>query len=340
MKGNQTDLRYDISVIVATYNQELSKTLKTINSILIQKGVTIQLIIADDGSESNNFVHIKNYLEGKGIENYTLLQNDRNVGTVKNIIRCRSICNSKYTKLISPGDFLYGEFVLKKWMDFMEGASIAVSFSNVIYYENINDNIKPIKFKAFPQNIQIYKSKNKYEKRTLYQLVYNDYWLGSSVLCRTDVMFKYLKLIEGKVKYGEDNIYRIMASDEIDRGYFECSTMLYEYNIGVSSLAQKDDKWHKALLKDWYVTSQIILENSFLPKRVKEKLCFFSNWKRTNGNRGFSTGNMGFGKFVLKLIWLYINIPGLFFLHVKRYIHPRYTNILLDTKIINMINAI
>ncbi len=340
MNCNPTQTRYDISVIVVTYNQDVNKTLTTIHSILIQKDVTIQLIVADDGSDCDNFTYIKNYLESKKVEGYVLLNNNDNVGTVKNIIRCKSVCNSKYTKLISPGDFLYGDFVLKKWMDFMERGALAASFSNVIYYQNVDNTITPIKFKSFPQNTQIYQSKDKYGKRAFYQLVYNDYWLGSAVFCRTDVMFQYLKLIDGKVKYGEDNIYRIMAGDEIRRGYFKCNTMLYEYNIGVSSLAQRDDKWHRALLNDWYVTSRIILANSSLPKRVKKKLQFFSNWKMENANRGFSVGNMRLGRFILKLIVLYMNIPGLFLWHLKRYIHPRYTSTSLDMKLINRINSI
>lgn len=340
MNYNLQEPEYDISVIVATYNQDFHKTLLTIHSIIIQKEVKIQLIVADDGSDCNNFVYIKNYLKSKNVENYVLLENDKNMGTVKNFIRCRSVCSSKYTKLISPGDFLYGESVLKQWMDFMESKKIDASFSDVIYYQNIDNIITPIKFKSFPQNNHIYRLEDKCRKRAFYQLVYNDYWLGSSTFCKTDVMFKYLDLINDRVKYGEDNIYRIMAGDDIARGYFEKDTMLYEYNIGVSAQAQRNDKWYKALLNDWYATSQIILERSCLPKKTKRKLYYFSHWKLTSGNRGFSSGNTGWGRFILKLIRLYIHIPGLLIWHIKRYIHPRYTNTFLDMEILNKINQV
>lgn len=340
MKCNLQESEYDISVIVATYNQDIHRTLLTIHSIIIQKEVTIQLIIADDGSDRNNFIHIRSYLENQNVKNYILLENDNNVGTVRNYTRCRNVCNSKYTKLISPGDFLYGDHILKEWMDFMESGNFAASFSDVIYYQDIDDIITPIKFKSFPQNIQIYKSDKHYEKRAFYQLVYNDYWLGSAVFCRTDVLFCYLEIISGRVKYGEDNIYRIIAGDDLPRGYFECDTMLYEYNVGVSSQAQKDDSWHNALLKDWYTTSQIILGKASLSIKLKKKLAYFSHWKMKNKNRGFSKGNTGFWKFVLRLLELYVHIPGLFFWHLRRYIHPRYTSMSLDMEKVNRIFTI
>ena len=79
MNCNPTQTRYDISVIVVTYNQDVNKTLTTIHSILIQKDVTIQLIVADDGSDCDNFTYIKKYLESKKVEGYVLLNNNDNV---------------------------------------------------------------------------------------------------------------------------------------------------------------------------------------------------------------------------------------------------------------------
>ena len=42
----------DMSVIVVTYNSEWEKIKITLNSILRQKNISLQIIVADDGSEN------------------------------------------------------------------------------------------------------------------------------------------------------------------------------------------------------------------------------------------------------------------------------------------------
>ena len=56
----------EVTVIVATYNQKLIKTKLTLDSIIRQKRISVRIIVADDGSDENHFMEIKNYF----FENY------------------------------------------------------------------------------------------------------------------------------------------------------------------------------------------------------------------------------------------------------------------------------
>ena len=47
--------KYDISVIIVTYNPKWEKLRTTILSILFQKNINIEIIVSDDGSKNNLF---------------------------------------------------------------------------------------------------------------------------------------------------------------------------------------------------------------------------------------------------------------------------------------------
>ena len=50
---------YEITVIVCTYNPDLQKLISTLKSVVLQKGVKIQVIVTDDGSSNNYFNEVK-----------------------------------------------------------------------------------------------------------------------------------------------------------------------------------------------------------------------------------------------------------------------------------------
>ena len=52
-------MKYAISVVVLTYNSAFDDIKQTILSIVKQKDITFELIIADDGSKENHFEKIK-----------------------------------------------------------------------------------------------------------------------------------------------------------------------------------------------------------------------------------------------------------------------------------------
>lgn len=60
--------------------------------------------------------------------------------------------------------------------------------------------------------------------------------LGAAIIAQKQVMLKYLQRIVGKVKYAEDNIWRLMMFDGIVGCYFPYPAVLYETGTGVSTL--------------------------------------------------------------------------------------------------------
>jgi len=98
-----------MSVLVLQYNASVIEVQKTIQSILRQQNIEFEIVVADDGSKENHFTQLEDYFKARGFSHYTLVNNPHNGGTVKNILSGVKMCNGKYVKCISPGDYLYDE---------------------------------------------------------------------------------------------------------------------------------------------------------------------------------------------------------------------------------------
>ena len=74
--------KYEVSVIVLTYNSGLDKVFKTLNSILCQKNVRVEIVISDDGSTNDNFNAIKQYFISNHFHEYVLTKSKQNMFTI------------------------------------------------------------------------------------------------------------------------------------------------------------------------------------------------------------------------------------------------------------------
>lgn len=244
----------EISVIVCTYNPDFDKLIETLNSCLLQKDVELQLVITDDGSKNNYFHELKSYFEKHSFTNYCLVEAPQNQGTVKNIIQGIEKCNYKYVKFISPGDKLMDESSLYSWLSFVKDNHLKWCFSDAMYYYD-DDGMKFVKGEAKPQNVQIYVQKE-WQKCRWYYLGLNDIAIGACIIGETELCHEYLKLIENKVKFAEDNIWRLMMFDGIVGGYFPQRTILYEMGTGIST--NGSSVWSDRLKNDWNQTNEIM----------------------------------------------------------------------------------
>ena len=68
---------------------------------------------------------------------------------------------------------------------------------------------------------------------------------------------EYLRLILNKVKYAEDNIYRLMIYQKEKAVWFEENVVLYEVGTGISTSENK--KWKNKLEMDWVATNCILM---------------------------------------------------------------------------------
>ena len=217
----------DISIIIVTYNSKWFELKATIKSVLMQKGINYEIIFADDGSKIKWNEKIREYV--KGNYNYCFADSNINVGTVSNIINALKVSKGKYIKVISPGDCLNGKLAIKKWIDFMEKERADLSFCNAIYYKKDNAKKKEVlKEKSSPKNVNIYHKRKNKGKLFVDYLLANDTILGAAVLAKRNIILKYLLEMEGKVKYAEDYMIRLMIFDNKKICHMDKNLIWYE----------------------------------------------------------------------------------------------------------------
>ena len=280
---------YDISIIVCTYNAIMTSLLLTLDSIINQKGVNYEVIIADDGSENNLRDEIINYFNKRAICNWTLICNEKNQGTVQNIKSAIDESNGKYIKLISPGDVLSNDKILKMWMNFMIEKNVKWSFSDYSAYIGHPSDKKYISIKANPMDIVPYLKDDEKKCRWNY-VVLNDIALGAAIFSESGIMKEYLLKIVGRVMYAEDNIWRMMMFDGIVGAYFQQNTIVYEYGTGIST--KGSEIWSKRLLKDWNEANNIMLQNKQLDEFQTDIVNAWAiNGKKNKFRKLFIKGN-------------------------------------------------
>ncbi len=267
---------YDVSVIVVTYNSTWEAEVATLDSIVMQRDVNFEIIVADDGSKNNSFDLVKDYFKKQNFTDFKLVDNKMNRGTVYNVYSALFIAKGKYVKTISPGDMFYKDDTLKKWLGFMNYNDIEWSFSDVVPYKNADGDIVPIVTNISPNNVSLYKKGGQKVIRWQY-FVLSDWAVGASMMCLRTLQLKYIEEILNKVKYMEDNIWRMMMFDGIVGKYFDTYTVLYEYGSGIST--SKNKIWEERLRNDWKNADKILADRKDLDNFQLEMLKAYYNTK-------------------------------------------------------------
>ncbi len=265
----KTQYPYDISVAVLTYHSDLGKTLETLRTIIAQKGVRIQIIVSDDGSDENHFPEIRSFLEREGVNDPILLAGERNQGTVSNTVRAVSAAQAEYTKLISPGDGLLGEECFVHWLQAVRTEQAVWSFSEAVYYRLENGRKRAVLATAHPILTAPYRFGWKDRARWNYAVL-GDVANAVSILCKTDVLLRYLKLLEGKVIYAEDYSYKLMMFDGVIGMYYPTPTILYEVGTGIST--SKDNVWADRLDRDLRAAQSLMISRRDPKDKLQRKM--------------------------------------------------------------------
>ena len=237
------------SVLMLTYNSSWDKTRQTLYSILIQKFADFEIVIADDGSQDNNFSKIEEYFATNHFTNYTLVANETNQGIVKNFDSGLVLCKGKYIKPISPGDFLYDENTLASVYDEIKDGDAAVYFGNAVYYSNTGGNIHIYDDNANPMDLTPYLKKD-YKTIKKNYLVGMDRILGASVLYRSDKFKYYFHQMLKIIKYAEDCSIGFMIAHDEKIDYLSTKGVIwYEYSSGIST--NGNSKWGRLIDADY-----------------------------------------------------------------------------------------
>ncbi len=280
----------EISVIILTYNPDLDKLIKTLETILIQKDVDLEIIVADDGSKINRFIEVELYFEKKNFKHYHLISNKENKGTVYNLYSALQEAKGNYVKTISPGDMLCKERVLRNWIDFMVLKKYEWSFSEAIYYYLNEKKSVVVSVKARPRNVKPYLHNNRDICRWNY-VVLEDIALGAAVLGKRELQLEYCERLLDNVIYAEDNMWRLLMFDGIVGGYFPEYSVMYEYGEGIST--SKDGVWEVRLKRDWDNTTCMMFKD-YDKLDVTQKKMVRANIKWNKGlfNRLFVKGSI------------------------------------------------
>ena len=150
----------NFSIIVATYNPNYTKLFQTLNSIIVQKKCSFEIIIADDGSKDFDISLIKEWFKEKKFDNYNIIAEHKNLGTVKNFYNGLKKANGEYIKFISPGDMLYDNDVLYKSYVFLKKNNYNIIFGKTVYYRFIDNKELLFINSSNPVDLKPYLTKN------------------------------------------------------------------------------------------------------------------------------------------------------------------------------------
>ena len=258
---------YEITVLVCSYNPRINALFFTLDSVINQKNINLEIIITDDGSKNSLALEIEDYFKRNNFSNWKMVCNKRNKGTVHNLYSGLLVSSGKYIKIISPGDALYGDNTLRKWLDFTISNNYSWTFSDALYYYGDITNMTIVSVDAHPNNIRPYVKKEK--KSCIWNyVVWDDIATGATMLCKKDIQIFYTKKLLDKVIYAEDNMWRLMMFDGIVGGYYPKNTMFYEYGTGIST--RGSTIWDRRILDDWNAATKIMLDKKELTDLQKK----------------------------------------------------------------------
>ncbi len=122
------------SVIILSYNNE-QFICDALASVLDQDYPEIELIVADDCSESFHKTEIESYIAShanSNLSSYFVYQNITNFGTVKNANVALKMAHGKYIKLLGADDMLYDSSVLRNAQQVLHNAYEPIAISYVM----------------------------------------------------------------------------------------------------------------------------------------------------------------------------------------------------------------
>ena len=183
----------------------------------------------------------------------------------------------RYIKWISPGDYLYNEYVLAGMIHFMEAEGYRLAFGRACYYREgqsgyeILNTMNPLDLRPYYDN----------DMRAIWEayLLYGDFACGAAFIAERQLLTFYLEAISDVIVYGEDAVYSLMIADDIRVGFWDENLIWYEYGTGISTGAKE---WRARVGQDNAICLAIVEEKYPELRAEKERLC------RVHGVRDFN----------------------------------------------------
>ena len=228
--------KYDVTVIILTYNSQLEKTLSTIKSSFLQEDVSFEVIVSDDGSKINYKDEIIEFSKFYLNVPFKYIGNTENYGIVANVLGAVEKAEGEYTYFISPGDYFFEKRTLKNLIDFVRKNKSEICFGKLQYY-CYEDGCVSLINKMNPPAPSVYS--NKFFGHKLKTLAYctTETAVGASFIRKTDVIKEYLNKIKQYSRNDEDNTtsYYHLLKEKKDIDFYSGYVAWYEYGMGIST---------------------------------------------------------------------------------------------------------
>ena len=237
-----------VSIIVLTYNSDPAKLRATLAAAALQQGVSVELIISDDGSVRKDFSFLPDFFKNLGFTNWKLLENEENRGTVANCCAGLNAASGEYVFLTSAGDILYDHLTMQRFYEFATAHNAQLCFGNAVRYCCEQGKVRRTNLYTIPAAPDMYcKDHSLNAQRTAFfggELI-----IGACYFRKTALARKYFQELLGISKYMEDTPSTMFSmADGIKIHYLDSNIVFYEDGTGVSTGAQ--DKWRKLLQQD------------------------------------------------------------------------------------------
>lgn len=223
----------DFSVMVLCYNSEEKALKSTLDSILCQKDINFEIILADDASKNDCVAIAKDYLKYNNFSDYKVMAHEENVGTVQNIYDALKLAEGRYVKCIGTGDLLFEEYTLCKLAKFMDTEQCTMCFGKMQAY-NYEDGKLHLMTLTVPQDITAFYQKN--TDRIAKNIIQNHGWIaGASMFYNTKEFLSLLKELLGTVRYCEDLLQVNLLLHNKKISFFPYAAVYYEVGTGIST---------------------------------------------------------------------------------------------------------
>lgn len=282
-----------ISIIIPIYNRE-NTLRRTIDSVLCQRDVFIELILVNDGSTDKSEVICREYCDSDKRIIYRKIKNGgpskaRNVGL--------ELATGEYITFIDSDDF-YEEYALINMINEIKDNDILICNRNV--YNNKNIIKKNIIEKNFCNIKQKWECVEYLQSLNLFNPLWNK-------LYRRDVIYDNNIRFNENLISGEDYLFNLQYFERINKGAVT-NTCVYNYYVNFNSITgtNKNNDFFKQIIPVEY-QMKLYLSIGRDIKKIKKK--YFVCFRNAIAYKITETGNFKNAKKYIEkcLEYLYTN---------------------------------
>lgn len=233
-----------VSVVLLTYEPKWEKLVRTAQSVITQQGISMEIVVGDDGSKNDLFPALEQLLRESG-KPYTMHKCPRNVGTLRNILEALYCAKGEYVYLISPGDMLFDSNTLAEFYGFAKKDGAELLFGRGVYYNADEKGVEIFRGQPLmPIHPELYAPGADVTARKL-SFFLDSHILGAAFLRKRETAIRYMEQVKPCAKFVEDATSTAVAmADGQEVRFFDRNVVWYEYGTGLSA---PDSKWGKVV---------------------------------------------------------------------------------------------